>query len=109
MLDIDLSPLPTSERAEGSERASRGRSRSKTGRKRVLVRVAPSGETVWEAGRPGRTAEGLELLQEAVEQAERLLNLAGDMAAQAQRARTQVRLDSSWGSTAAIKRLVARG
>jgi hypothetical protein len=110
VLDIDLSPLPTSERAEGSERAYMGRSRSKTGRKLVRVRVAPSGETVWEAVRPGRTAEGLVLLQEAVEQAERRLDLAGDTAAaQAKRARTEVRLDSSWGSTAAINWLLERG
>jgi hypothetical protein len=110
VLDVDLSPLPTSARAEGAERAYMGRSRSRTGRKLVRVRAAPYGETVWEAVRRGTTAEGLALLQEAIEQAERLLGLAGDdAAAQARRARTLVRLDSGWGSAAALDWLLARG
>lgn len=110
VLDIDLSPLPTSARAEGAERAYMGRSRSRTGRKLVRVRAAPAGETVWEAVRRGRTAESLPLLQEAVEQAERLLALGGDdAAAQDRRARTEVRLDSSWGSTTARTWRLERG
>jgi hypothetical protein len=110
VLASDLSPLPTSAQAEGAERADMGRSRSRTGRKLGRVRVAPYQETVWEAVRPGRTAERVPLLQEAVEQAERRLDLAGDdEAAQARRARTDVRLDSSWGSTAAINWLLERG
>ena len=39
VLDVDLSPLPASRRAEGSERAYMGRSRSKTGRKLVRVQA----------------------------------------------------------------------
>ena len=110
VLDVDLSPLPTSAAAEGAERAFMGRSRSRTGRKLVRVRAAPSGETVWETVRPGRTAEGLPVLQEAIEQAERLLDLGGDeAAARARRARTEVRLDSSWGSTDGINWLLERG
>ena len=46
ILDVDLSPLPASRRAEGSERAYMGRSRSKTGRKLVRVRAAQYQETV---------------------------------------------------------------
>jgi hypothetical protein len=110
VLDVDLSPLPTSARADGADRAFMGRSRSRTGRKLVRVRAAPAGETVWEAVRRGTTAEGLPLLQEAIEQAERLLDLGGDdEPARGRRARTVVRLDSAWGSTAAIDWLLERG
>lgn len=48
VLDIDLSPLPASRHAEGSERGYMGRCRSKTGRKLVRVRAAHSQETIWE-------------------------------------------------------------
>jgi ribosomal protein L34 len=40
VLDLDLSPLPASARAEGSERGYMGRCRSKTGRKLVRLRAA---------------------------------------------------------------------
>jgi hypothetical protein len=110
VLDIDLSPLPASRKAEGSERCYMGRCRSRTGRKLVRVRAGPYQETVWEAVRRGRTVEGLDLLKEAVVEAERILNLAGDdVTTHARRARTELRLDSSWGSTAAINWALARG
>ncbi len=44
VLDVDLSPLPASRHAEGSERGYLGRCRSKTGRKLVRVRAAESQE-----------------------------------------------------------------
>src|SRR5919202_4197828 len=110
VLDIDLSPLPASRKAEGAERCYRGRCRSRTGRKLVRVRAGPYQETVWEAIRRGRTLEGLDLLKEAVTAAERVLALAGDDdGTRAKRARTEIRLDSSWGSTAAINWLLLRG
>jgi hypothetical protein len=110
VLDIDLSPLPTSRKAEGSERCYMGRCRSRTGRKLVRVRAGPYQETVWEAIRRGRTLEGLELVKEAVTEAARVLGLAGDDAAACtKRARTEIRLDSSWGSTAAINWLLEQG
>ncbi len=109
VLDVDLSPLPASAHAEGAERAYMGRCRSKTGRKLVRVRAAPYQETVWETVRAGRTAESLPVLQEAITQAERLLALAGDAEeARAKRRRTEIRLDSSWGSTEAIDWLLER-
>ena len=46
VLDIDLSPLPASRTAEGSERCYRGRCRSRTGRKLVRVRAGSYQETV---------------------------------------------------------------
>ncbi len=110
VLDIDLSPLPTSRKAEGAERCYRGRCRSRTGRKLVRVRAGPYQETVWEAIRRGRTLEGLDLLKEAVSEAERVLGLAGDDdSTRAKRARTELRLDSSWGSTAALNWVLDRG
>ncbi len=110
VLDIDLSPLPASRKAEGTERCYLGRCRSRTGRKLVRVRAGPYQETVWEAIRRGRTLEGLDLLKEAVLEAERVLGLAGaDEGTRAKRARTEIRLDSSWGSTAAINWVLLRG
>src|SRR5919205_720848 len=110
VLDIDLSPVPASRKAEGSERCSMGRCRSRTGRKLVRVRAGPYQETVWEAIRRGRTLEGLDLLKEAVQEAERVLGLAGDDdGTRAKRARTEIRLDSSWGSTAALNWVLLRG
>jgi len=110
VLDLDLSPLPASPRAEGSERGYMGRSRSKTGRKLVRVRAAQYGETVWEAVLPGRTVETLAVLQQAVEATERLLGLDGDTPeAQARRARTEWRLDSAWGSEEDFNWLLGRG
>ena len=110
VLDIDLSPLPASRQAEGSTRGYMGRCRSKTGRKLVRVRAAQSQETVWETVVPGRTAESLAILQEAVTAAERLLGLEGDgEAAQRKRARTEIRLDSGWGTTEIITWLLSRG
>lgn len=109
-LDLDLSPLPASPRAEGSERGYRGRSRSKTGRQSVRVRAAQYGETGWEAVLPGRTGETLAVLQQAGEATERLLGLDGDTPeAQARRTRTEWRLDSAWGSEEDFDWLLGRG
>lgn len=110
VLDVDLSPLPASRHAEGSERCYMGRCRSKTGRKLVRVRAAQYQETVWEEVRPGRTAESVPVLQAVLEQAERRLGLDGDSAeVQARRARTEIRLDSAWGSDCVITWLLERG
>ena len=110
VLDVDLSPLPASRKAEGSERGYMGRSRSRTGRKLVRVRVANTQETVWETVVGGRTAESLSVLQEAIQAAEHRLRLQGEnKEAQAKRARTEIRLDSGWGSDAVITWLLSRG
>jgi hypothetical protein len=110
VLDVDRSPLPASRHAEGSERGDMGRCRSKTGRKLVRVRAARYQETVWEEVRPGHTAESLAVLQVVLEQAEQRLGLAGESAqARAKRQRTEIRLDSAWGSDRVITWLLARG
>ena len=110
VLDVDLSPLPASKRAEGSERGYMGRSRSKTGRKLVRVRVASSQETVWETVVTGRTVESVAVLQETIQAAEHLLGLDGEGEhIQAKRAHTEIRLDSAWGSEGVITWLLERG
>ncbi len=110
VLDVDLSPLPGSLHAQGSERGYPGRSRSKTGRKLVRVRAAVTGETVWETVISARRVESWPLLQEALQAAEVLLGIAGDSdEAQRQRGRTEIRLDSRWGSEAIITWLLSRG
>jgi hypothetical protein len=87
-----------------------GRCRSKTGRKLVRVRAADSQETVWETVVSGRTAESLSVLQEAITGAEKLLGLDAETEeAAGKRARTEVRLDSGWGSEAMITWLLQRG
>src|SRR5215467_14295074 len=81
-----------------------------TGRKLVRVRAAQFQETVWETVVPGRTAESLSVLQEALTQAEHLLGLAGDDEhCQARRARVELRVDSGWGTTPIIEWLLSRG
>jgi hypothetical protein len=110
VLDLDLSPLPASKHAEGSERGYMGRCRSKTGRKLVRVRAAASQETIWEDVRGGRTVETLAVVKDAVRATEVLLDLAGeDTATRARRALTEWRLDSGWGSTDILDWLLGRG
>jgi hypothetical protein len=110
VVDIDLSPLPASARAEGSTRGYMGRHRSKTGRKLVRVRAAPYQETIWETVIPGRLVESLPVLQEAITQMEQLLGVAGeDEVAQAKRARIELRLDSGWGTDTILPWLLDRG
>lgn len=110
VLDVDLSPLPASRHAAGATRGSMGRCRSKRGRKVVRVQAAQDQETVWETVVPGRTAESLAVLQDALTQAERVLGLEGeDEAAQAKRGRVEICLDRGWGSEPIITWLRARG
>ena len=110
VLDVDLSPLPASQSAEGSERGYLGRCRSKTGRKLVRVRVAATGEIVWETVISARAVESLAVLQAAIQAAEPLLGLEGESPeAFGKRGRTEIRLDSSWGSQAMIAWLLERG
>src|SRR4051794_2837538 len=110
VLDLDLSPLPASRRAEGSERCYMGRCRSKTGRKLVRVRAAASQETLWEEVASGRTVETLAVVQQAVAAVERLLGLGDERPdGAARRAQTEWRLDAGWGHTEIINWLLARG
>jgi len=110
VLDVDLSPLPTSKHAEGATRGYMGRCRSKTGRKLVRVRAAEYQETIWEEVLPGNTVETVAVVQQAVAATERLLGVEGDSAAApAKRKRIEFRLDSGWGSAELINWLLARG
>lgn len=110
VLDLDLSPLPTTLQGDGVERGSMGRSRCKSGRKLARVRVATTQETLWEEVLAGRMGEGLPLVQTAATAVERLLGLEGDgVDVRATRARIEWRLDSGWGSTAILDWLLTRG
>ncbi|MDP2948826.1 MAG: hypothetical protein Q8P22_04745 [Chloroflexota bacterium] len=104
-VDIDLTPLPASARAEGSERGYMGRERSKTGRKLLRVRTAPEQEVVYERVVSGKAASGLILLQEAVTQMERLLGIS----TVEKRALVVVRLDSGFGAEESHRWLLCRG
>jgi hypothetical protein len=110
VLDVDLSPLPASKHAEGSERGYMGRCRSKTGRKLVRVRAADTHEIVWETVITGRRVESLPILQEAIYGMESRLGLGGgDADTRKKRGCTEIRLDSGWGSGANITWLLTRG
>ncbi len=110
VLDVDLSPLPASSAAEGSERGYMGRCRSKTGRKLVRVQAAASQETVWETVISGRRVESLPIVQEAIYAMEQRLGLGGeDAETMKKRGRTEIRLDSGWGSEPIITWLLERG
>jgi hypothetical protein len=92
VLDIDLSPLPASKLAEGSERGYMGRSRSKTGRKLMRVRVAETQEIVWETVIAGSRVESLPILQAAIDAMEQRLGLqAEDADTLKKRGRTEIR------------------
>src|SRR5512142_2880265 len=110
VLDLDLSPLPASSAAEGSERGYMGRCRSKTGRKLVRVRAADTQEIVWETVITGRRVESLPILQEAIYGMESRLGLSGaDADTLKKRGQTEIRLDSGWGSGPNITWLLQRG
>jgi len=110
VLDVDLSPLPASKNAEGSERGYMGRGRSKTGRKLVRVRAADTQEIVWETVITGRMVESLPILPEAIYAMEQRLGLQGeDPASVKKRGRTEIRLDSGWGSEPISTWLLERG
>jgi hypothetical protein len=104
-VDIDLTPLPASRRAEGSARGYFGRERAKQGRKLLRVRTAPEQEVVYQRVVSGKAASGLALLQEAVTQMERVLGLDTPE----QRALVVVRLDSGFGGEESHRWLLARG
>ena len=96
--------------AEGSERGYMGRYRSKTGRKLVRVRAAATQEIVWETVISGRKVESLLILQEAIYAMEKRLGLQGnDAETLKKRGRTEIRLDSGWGSGPIITWLLERG
>jgi hypothetical protein len=110
VLDVDLSPLPASKHAEGSERGYMGRYRSKTGRKLVRVRAAATQEIVWETVISGRMVESLPILQAAISAMEKRLGLEREDAETVKkRGRTEIRLDSGWGSEPIITWLLERG
>jgi len=104
-VDIDLTPLPASAKAQGSERGYMGRERSKTGRKLLRVRISPEQEIVYQKVVTGKASNGLSLLQKAVTQMERVLGLTTEE----RRALIVVRLDSGFGGEESHRWLLGRG
>src|SRR5512142_2433586 len=103
VLDLDLSPLPASSAAEGSERGYMGRCRSKTGRKLVRVRAADTQEIVWGTVITGRRVESLPNITWLLE---RGYQVTGKFKS-AGRVRTLVRGISTWQPTSSPGREVA--
>jgi hypothetical protein len=93
-VDIGLTPLPASARAERPEQGYLGREGSKTGRKLLRVRITPEQGIIYQRVVSGKAASGFALLQEAVTQMERVLGLTTPE----QRALVVVRLDSGFGA-----------
>jgi hypothetical protein len=76
----------------------------------VRVRAADTQEIVWETVISGRKVESLPILQEAIGGMESRLGLAGEGAdTHKKRERTEIRLDSGWGSGPNITWLLERG
>jgi hypothetical protein len=110
VLAVNLSPLPASRQAEGSERGYLGRSRPKTGRKLVRGRASQSHATRWEPVVPRHPAESLAVLEEALTQGEQCLELAGeDEATQTKRGRVEIRLDRAWDHATMMIWVLAQG
>jgi hypothetical protein len=76
----------------------------------VRVRAAATREIVWQTVISARRVESFPLRQEAIQAVEALLGRAGDSEKiEHKRERTEIRLDSSWGSEAMITWLLERG
>ena len=74
------------------------------------MRAAASQEIMWETVISGRMVESLPLLQEAIYAMESRLGLQGEDAdTLKKRGRTEIRLDSSWGSEPIITWRISRG
>jgi hypothetical protein len=80
------------------------------GARLVRVRVADTQEIVWETVISGRMVESLPILQEAIYAMESRLGLQGkDGDTLKKRGRTEIRLESGWGSEPIITWLLERG
>ena len=76
----------------------------------MRVRAADTQEIVWETVITGRRVESLPILQEAIAGMESRLGLQGNEAdTLKKRGRTEIRLDSGWGSGPNITWLLQRG
>jgi Transposase DDE domain group 1 len=102
-VDIDLTPLPTGAKAEGSERTWMGRCRSKTGRKVLRMTASDYREILHETLLRGKAAGG-PALKAAVQEVESHLGWTRE-----RRQRIVLRLDGGFGTTALLNWLLSRG
>jgi hypothetical protein len=102
-VDIDLTPLPTGAKAEGSERTWMGRCRSKTGRKVLRVMATDYREILHETLLRGKAAAGW-ALQVALQEIEAQLGWTRE-----RRHQIVLRLDGGFGTTATLNWLLSRG
>jgi hypothetical protein len=102
-VDIDLTPLPTGAKAEGSERTWMGRCRSKTGRKVLRVTATDYREILHETLLRGKAAAG-PALKAALQESEAQLGWTRE-----RRHQIVLRLDGGFGTTAILNWLLSRG
>jgi Transposase DDE domain group 1 len=103
LLEVDLTGLRASKRAEGSTKGYFSGSRNRTGRQLVRVSSPRYGEVLFEKLYPGNTTSS-EVLKETIKEVERILELDAT-----KRKRTLVRLDGGFGTDANINWLCWRG
>lgn len=102
-MDIDLTPLPTGAKAEGSERTWRGRCRSKTGRKVLRMTASDYREILHETLLRGKATAG-PALKATLQEVEGHLGWTRE-----RRQRIVLRLEGGFGTTALLNWLLSRG
>jgi hypothetical protein len=103
ILEVDLTGLRASKRAEGSTKGYFSGKRNTTGRQLVRVSAPQYGEIVFEKLYCGNT-NSCEVLKQTLTEVERILGFD-----RAQRRRTLVRLDGGFGTDANLNWLIWRG
>lgn len=105
LLEVDLTGLRASKRAEGSTKGYFSGERNATGRQLARVSAPQYGEVPFEKLYPGNTNSSCEVLKETMGEVERVLGLE----ARAKRERTLVRIDGGFGTDANLNWLIWRG
>jgi hypothetical protein len=107
LLEVDLTGLRASKRAEGSTKGYFSGERNATGRQLARVSAPRYGEVPFEKLYTGNT-NSCEVLKETIGEVERVLGLE-TRAKRAKRARTLVRIDGGFGTDANLNWLIWRG
>lgn len=103
LLEVDLTGLRASKRAEGSTKGYFSGKRNATGRQLVRVSAPGYGELIFEKLYPGNTTS-CEVLKETMGEVESLLELD-----EAKRRRTLIRIDGGFGTDENLNWLIWRG
>jgi hypothetical protein len=105
VVEVDLTGLRASKRAEGSTKGYFSGERNATGRQLLRVSVPQYKEILFEKLYAGNTTS-CEVLKESIKELERILSLAEE---RQKRRRTLVRLDGGFGTDANLNWLMWRG